>query len=269
MTKYLYLLLFLLVAFQSFSEGTSEVMPSPSNGTALWVYPDATTGSYPNCSSESRLFFYIDDHVNENLYLGLHILTRTSTPTNGYYRIRNSAGTVVAGPTSIPTSAPSNGFISNYGEAISGPNIGGANPSGYTPNIFNPTANGAFYIEFYLSSDGGASSLSSELYFPFFDFTVATTAGTVFPGRVYSQQWSLITFNPSNLKVGIDYSMEGAYYGYTQDSSVVKLDFETGFRPYGFNLAMNFEGVSNTGDFLVDRKSIHHGKTFPSIVKRL
>lgn len=252
-------------------EGTGEIMPTTSNGTALWVYPFAGTGSYLNCPSQNRISFRIKDHNTENLYFGFNIKKRNgtsspTTPTNGYYRIKNSSGTTIVGPTAIPTTG--SGYIATYARAVAGPNIGGLNSSGYSPRTFDPTSNDTYYIEIYQSDDGGTTAVTTslgELYFPYFDFTVATTTNTKFPGRVFSQQWSLITYNPSNLIVGIDYSMEGAYYGYTNDSSVVRVDFEDGFRPYGFNLAMNFEGVTNTGNFETDRQSAHQGANFPTI----
>ncbi len=271
-TRYYFTILITLIGFTKiFAEGTAEVMPTTSNGTALWVYPFVGTGSYLNCPSQNRIYFTISDYTTENFYFGLNIKKRNgtstpTTPTNGYYRIKNSAGTTISGPTVIPTSG--SGYIANYARAVAGPNIGGLNTSGYSPITFTPTANGNYYIELYQSSDGGNTAITTnagEIYFPYFDFTVATTTNNKFPGRVFSQQWSLITYNPSNLIVGINYSMEGAYYGYTNDSTIVKVDFEDGFRPYGFNLAMNYEGVTNTGNFDVDRQSQHQGANFPTI----
>jgi hypothetical protein len=264
--KLLIFLVITLISYSSFSEGTKEAMPNSSNGTALQVKYSSGTGSYYNCPADQRIYFHIKDHNTENFYFGLNKRMRspsTGVPTNVYYRIMNSSGQVV-GPTAVPASG--NGFISNYTQAIAGPKIGSYNSSGYAPITYNPSANGDYWIEIYRTSSGttgNATGDNGEVFFIYFDFTVATTANVKKSGRVYSKAWSFITYRPSTLLPDIGYSFEGDYYGYTADSAVNKIEFGAGFQPFGFVLQMNKEGVENTGDFANDRSSKHQGLTAP------
>src|SRR5690606_30074946 len=140
--------------------------------------------------------------------------------------------------------SPQNGLIDSYTEAITGPNINGLTPAGYRPITFDPTINGDYSIELYRSVDGGATADmagNGEVYFPWFDFTVARANNTQYPGRVHCQKWSLITYSPPdpNFLIQINNSFEGSYHGYTADSTVLRINFLSGFRPLGFTVAMN------------------------------
>jgi len=271
--KTLLIVILLLLNFQdSFSEGTKEAMVTSTSGTALLVKPDYSYGSYRGCSATNRIYFRIKDFNIENFYFGLKKYMRipsAGVPTNVYYRILNPSGTQVVAPTAVPSSGT--GYISSYTQAVAGPNIGGLVPTGYTPISYHPTVNGEFYIEIYRSNDAGATadfSTNSEVFFPYFDFTVATTSNVRYTGRVHSQAWSFITYNPNStiFTPDINYSFEGAYYGYTNDSAVNKVTFGAGFKPLGYTLQMNYEGVNNTNTFLTDRRSKDSGINFPTIV---
>lgn len=164
-----------------------------------------------------------------------------------------------------------NGLIESYTEAITGPNINGLTPAGYRPITFDPTVNGDYSIELYRSVDGGVTADlagNGEVYFPWFDFTVSRANNTQYPGRVHCQKWALITYNPAdpNFLIQINNSFEGSYHGYTSDSTVLRINFSSGFRPLGFTVAMNNYGVANTGNFVVDRVSVHTGSTQPSFL---
>ncbi|MBN2746861.1 MAG: T9SS type A sorting domain-containing protein [Bacteroidales bacterium] len=266
----LFVFTFLIISTKLFGEGTKEVMPNTSNGTALHIGPQWQTGPYRGAPTDNRVYFTIKDYTTERFYFGLNGRMRTpssGTVSDDYFRIVSESGSQVVAPTQVPNSGP--GFISTHTEAVNGPDIG-SYTAGYTPIVFTPTANGTYYIELYRSTNGGSSAVttsSGEVYYIYFDFTVATTSNQRFDGRVYSRNWSFITYNPvSPYTPSINYSFQGSVYGYTTDSMVNKVDFASGFRPLGFNIQMNYEGVNNTGDFAEDRKSEYVGAITASIV---
>lgn len=267
-------LLWVISAPSAWADGTKQVSPvNNANGAALLIAPDIPAGPYRNAPNSRRLRFSIANHTTENLYFGLHPRSfsnsSTSLVTNAYYRIYNNAGTLVAGPTLIPTSGT--GFIANYNQAIAGPNIGGATPSGYTPFLFDPTANGDYYVELYRSDDGGTTaqtgSSSGRITFPFFDFTVATTSNTQFIGRLWSREWSFVTTNliSGNFEQSSSSSFTGSFFAYTQDNLKLKIDFSNGFRPLAFQAAVNFSGVGTTGNFQNDRRSVNSTAGIPTL----
>ncbi len=268
------LLIFTLIGTQTaLADGTAQVSPTNSaDGAALLVAPDLGAGSYLACPDEQRVRFTISDNASENLYFGFHPRTyafgaATTIVTNAYYRIYDETGTLVVGPTLIPTAGA--GFINDYTEAASGPDVSGLNPAGYTPIVFNPTTDGDFYIEMYRSADGGATMdvstvLNGRLTMPFFDFTVATTTNTQSIGRIWSREWSFVTTNlvSGNFDQALASSFTGDYFAYTPDQFVVQVQFQPGFRPLAYQIAMNFEGAANTGNFLTDRQSTN---TIPTL----
>ncbi|WMX13273.1 cadherin-like domain-containing protein [Aureispira sp. CCB-E] len=253
------------------AEGTSAVMPNNTNGTALFVRFDLGMGPYRDAISENILKISINDHTVENLYLGLNAWERiTNQPvTDGFYRIVDPLGVEVVPPTPIPVAGP--GFIATYAQAVAGPNVNGLNPAGYPPIVFNPTVNGDYRVELYRSTDGGATTVvggaPSEMFFPYFDFTVAEANNTVYSGRLHCQRWSFITYDPADPAFAPNsaFSYEGDYYAYTADSSVLRVNFEPGFRPLGYILAMNKYGIRNTGNFAVDRVSEYTGAAAPPL----
>ncbi len=270
-------LLAIAIPVTSHAEGTKEASPTSTDLTGLFYATPTTNnqGSYFGCPAENRIKFRIKDFTTEKLYFGFNLRTfvnsgGTSAITNGYYRIINASGTVVAGPTAIPSSAAA-GYISNYTEAVAGPNIGGSNASGYTPFVFTPTANEEYYIEYYRSTNSGVSMstsvTNSRMVCPFWDFTVATGTGATAStklGRVYCQKWGMCALNTS-FQCTLNTSSDGLYYALTSDSIVMKLDLLPGFRPKGYDLTMNFYGITNSGNWFNDRKSITFGATAPSL----
>ncbi|MFN6085284.1 MAG: tandem-95 repeat protein [Fluviicola sp.] len=246
-----------------FADGTRQASPTNSaDGAALLVAPDIAYGSYLGCGNEQRIRFTVVNDVTENLYLGFQ--TRdynnggSAIINNVYYRIYNAAGVQVAGPILIPTTGA--GFINTYAEAFAGPNIGGATPTGYNPLVFDPTSAGDHYIEIYRSNDGGATmdaSVAGRVTMPFFDMTVSTTANVQSIGRVWSRRWAFVTTNLTSglFEQALASSFTGDYFAYTPDQFIIQVQFQPGFRPLAYEIAMNFNGATNSGNFINDRRS--------------
>ncbi|WP_041301433.1 Ig-like domain-containing protein [Lacinutrix sp. 5H-3-7-4] len=291
---------FLLITPNVFADGTKQVMPNQNNGTALYIVTDTNfggslVGPYLGTSESQRVYFTIADASTENLYFGLQARMRNSFAggnnplgTNFYYQIFNEAGVAQTSPILFGNTSGENGFIETYNEAVAGPNIGGATPTGYTPLSFNPTANGNYYIALYSSYDGGTTvatggntlnGLDQLMFLPYFDFTVSTAANVQSEGRIWSRKWSFITYlvedadndvntpdvpNPTEAA-----SFEGNFFAYTDDQVILEVDFAEGFRPFGYQLAMNRFGVVDddsdpSNSFIASRTSKTYGLAAPA-----
>lgn len=266
-----------LLNFDAFAEGTKTVSPTTTNLTSLVIIPYRNSGSYLNCNEDNRIYFRINDHNLENFYFGFDWRQYSNGVTSGtipnltdvYYRIRRPDGTVVVGPTLWnPNNAA--GKINSYAQAIAGPNINGLNPAGYTPLVFDPTVNGEFWIEVYRSDNGGASMIpngssnesSNWAHSPYFDFTVAKANNTVYNGRVHSDKWAFVAVQPTNgsevqFSVNINASSSPILFAYTDDHSIIKVEFQPNFRPVAYDVSVNSYGVVNTNNFAVNRRSIN------------
>ncbi|MDF2193387.1 T9SS type A sorting domain-containing protein [Paraflavitalea sp. CAU 1676] len=243
--------------------GTPQVMPNPANGAAILLAPATLSGPYRGAPAQNRIQFVINDNAGENFYFNVKAYDRTTPTANQvqvYYRILNSSNVQVVAPTPIATGAQ----ISTYAQAVAGPNIAGTVPTGYAPITFDPAVNDTYYIEIYYSTDAGATANTQQTLLTLFDFTVATPAGVRRLGRIYSRGWSFITYNPTGNQGSINNAFEGDFYGYTNDSTVVKLDF-LDFRPFGFTLYMNHYGAVNGTNWLLDRRSQNTGASAPSL----
>ncbi|MCP9762763.1 hypothetical protein, partial [Lacihabitans soyangensis] len=264
----IFIVLFYALPLKVFAEGTKEISPVSTAITALAYMPSINSGPYFNAPEDNRLYFNIKDFNNERLYFGFNWTDYNgfTNTTNMYYRIHRPDGTVVLGPTLW--SASGNGYIDTYAKAVAGPNIGGLTPSGYAPLTFTPAQNGEYWIEIYRSNDGGVSQVTPTnatwAKSAYFDLTVATAANTKFPGRVHSDKWGLVCITPATWIPEGPASSEAAFYAYTTDRSVIKIDLRTGFRPIAFNVAMNSYGVVNAGNWFVDRNS-RNDATAPSL----
>ncbi len=252
------LLLFLMIINRSWAEGTKEVSPTSTQVASLYYSP-TNYGSYFNCPADNRINFVINDHTTENLYFGFRWVTRGSTTlvNNMYYRILNSSGVVVAGPTLCPTAGA--GLIGTYNQAVIGPNIAGSAPGGYSPISFDPTSNDTYYIELYRSANGGVSQTSTAAAIaPFFDFTIATAAGARSLGRVFAKKWGFVAGNPGdNYQGATTDDVSPSFYTYTADSTVVNVVFDR-FNPLAFNVAFNTYGVDPLQtDFEIGRRSVY------------
>ena len=294
MKKFLFFLLaFSLLNITVFAEGTKEVSPSENNLTGLAVLTTTGAGSFLNCPEDNRIYFRIKDFNTEKFYFGVrphYYNSLTGKPNSTwcadsiYVRIYNPSGAVVF-QQKLDTSAGSAGFINTYAQAIAGPNVGGLATAGYNPLTVTPLMNGDYWMEFYYSQDGGATMVANAtttntngwLKFPYFDFTVATPTNTRFIGRVHSDKWNFVAITNAAAQANAggftsanrfepngNASSDAAYYTYSPDSVVMKIDFEPGFRPIAYNIAVNNYGVANTGNWLVDRRSVNSA-TAPSL----
>ncbi len=271
---FIFILLCFIVSPSLYGEGTNQVSPSNSvDGAALYVNPQSESGSYFGCDPHNRIYITIDDYTTENLYMGFHPRTFANNSTDllsdVFYYIYNESGYLVAS-SEISTTNGNQGFISNYNQAAAGPNISNATPAGYNPIAVSFDSNGDYYIEFsHTYSWRYGTELDDEpITFPFFDFTVAEDDNTQHPGRVWSRKWNFITVDltDSDFPNSIGTSdFVGDLYGYSSDEFVVKLGFEQGFQPLGFEISLNSEGIYNTGNFVNDRKSINVSGTKPEI----
>jgi uncharacterized repeat protein (TIGR01451 family) len=277
--KSLFLVLFLsLLSFHVFAEGTPQASPNPTTSVTALLTSNETgsliSGSYFNCPDDNRVKFLINS-TGESFYFGFdwytYVAASPTRLTNLYWRIRTvsaigiiPAGGVVASGRWDETGA-SGGRITTFAQASAGPNIGGSVPAGYTPLIFNPTAAGEYWIEYFRGTNvntpiaAGTRSLA-----PLFDFTVANNSGafTKHPGRVYSGKWGMVAVAPTGAAdpytVSSSAKAEPVFYAYTADQVNVKIDFEDGFQPIAFQVAVNSYGVSTVGsDWTVTRKSIN------------
>ncbi len=258
---------FLLLApdIRVLAEGTASVMPNSANGTGIYISTTNGTGPYRGAPAENRIDFVINDFATQRLYFNFRAFNRNVTPaqTAIYYRILDEAtNTVRQGPTLVSTAAQ----LATYAQAAAGPNIAGTAPTGYSNFItFTPTTNGHFYVELYPSTDGGATASNTNIIVTLFDFTVANAAGQRFEGRVHSKAWSFITYDPATNSGALANALEGDFFGYTSDSTVINLDFLPGFRPFGFTLYMNKYGAVNGTNWVNDRRSQNSGATQPSL----
>lgn len=263
--KYAVLILILFCSVVFGQEGTKQVSPSSSQLSGLYWSYNSNYGSYYNAPDDNRIKFDIADYTTERFYFGFswtQYSSSTAQTLGGavgsmYYRILNSSGTVVAGPTLL--SSTTNGRITSYTQAVSGPTVVGG-VSGYTPITFTPTANGSYYIEYWAGTPTSNSTNTTSYISPFFDFTVATTSGISKPGRVYATQWGLAaTRNTSGSSYVTDISATGSpsFYAYTDSENVVKITLPS-IAPLAYTIAINNYGVSDTNDFSTDRRSVNN-----------
>lgn len=298
----------LLLSFSFFAfgqEGTRQVMPPdtiftgnlprvPVNGTGLLISKDILQGSFLEAATnnsyvENRIYFNIQN-IAEKFYFGFKAYNRPFDPANDiaairsdvYYKIYDPTGNLVAGPTNVTTGNP--GWINTYAQAYNGPNISGSNPSGYTPLSYQPATTGNYFIVIYPSSDGGATEYSNSAsagnpasaptVLTFFDFTVANGTSPE-PGRVYSQKWSFIAYQPDIASPPANrYVNQGSelvssvasFYALTNDHVVDKISFQDGFRPLSYILAFNNYGVDESQpDFSISRQSVFTGTNAPTL----
>lgn len=166
----LVLLLFLLSIFGK-AEGTKQLEPynpatNPTEITKIIFDNAYVTGhripfAQLGCAANYRLNFYVADPSAEKIYIGLN-----DASAGLYYRVRDPNGGTPISLSPVPSSGT--GYIASWAKAVAGPNIGGSNPSGYTPIVVTPTVAGDYYIEFASDNTGGSISNASM---EFFDIT--------------------------------------------------------------------------------------------------
>ncbi|MBU0765539.1 MAG: hypothetical protein KJ607_11955, partial [Bacteroidetes bacterium] len=228
------------------TEGTKEIMPASNSYGRLEVYPNFSPFTTYNCPEEYRLNIRICN-AGEKIYFGFGQTYDANqiAYSDVSFRVRAPDGTIVMGPTSVPSSGT--GFISSYTRAVTGPSTIAA--GGYTPFSYLPLTTGDYYIEFDFED--------FDLYrreFMFFDITVATAAGEAASGRLWSKAWQLTT----SISAAPDYydnPFDGTMYVYADDGIVTSVDFN-GMRPLVFTVCANRSGCFNTGNQYQDRKSV-------------
>ncbi len=266
-------LFFTFLSINVFAEGTPTVSPNAANITALISAPDFNSGSFYNCAEDNRVKFTITDNVNENLYFGFdwrqYVVVAPPRLTNVYWRIRRSSDlVVVAGPTLWNSTLGTAGSIDTHAQALAGPNIAGSVPAGYLPIVFDPVTNGEFFIEFFRSNNLGVTPLitnADRAVGALFDFTVARNSApyTKFNGRLNSDKWGFVAVSATYGNL-ITANAEPVLYAYTTDQAIIKLDFEVGFEPIAFDIAVNKYGVVNSGSWATSRRSVNNAIT-PSL----
>lgn len=282
-----FLIVFSLFFFQYvFADGTRQVSPgngngtASTNGTAYLINPDGASGSYPGSNATTKLKVTISNFSTERIYAGFMARTfdntNTALVTNAYMKITSPSN---ATDIRLIPAATGTGFIDDYTRAWNGPNIGGSTPAGYTPFAYTPTAVGEYTIELYRSNDGGLTPLTAgtagQMTFPLFDVTVATGTGAStnrILGRLWSRNWSFITTNLASTTATAAYpnvitaSFDGSFYVQTIDGFKSQVIFRPNFRPFGFQLIMNYLGIANTGNFANDSKSRNGTFTAPNTI---
>ncbi|MFV5699114.1 hypothetical protein ACM55H_12175, partial [Flavobacterium sp. ZT3R17] len=260
-----------LFSLSVFAEGTPTLSPNANNITAVLSAPDLSNGSYFNAPEDNRIYFNIANASTENLYFGFDWRQyATGNPgrlNNVYYRIRRPDGSIaVTALWNSNTGVP--GSIDSHAQALAGPNIGGLT-TGYSPLVYDPDVAGEHWIEIYRSNDGGITPLttsSDRAVGALFDMTVANNSGSFNKksGRLHSDKWGFVAVSPTygNLTTA---TSESNFYAYTDDRVVLFIDFNPGFEPIAFNVAVNSYGVSQTGGFNVTRRSIN-AATAPSLL---
>ena len=231
--RYATILILFTIFFSSYSlaDGTKQVSPvNNADGGALLSAASLGRGPYLGSNNDKRLRFTISDHTTENLYFGFQPRTYSTggsaLVTDAYYRIYDAADNLIGTFVNLPSSTGA-GFIETHAEAVAGPNIGGATPAGYTPFVFDPTANGDYYMVLYRTDDDGTTQDAGEwLTMPFFDLTVATAGNVQSPGRVWCREWSFVATNLSsgNFEQSLASSIAGDFFVYTPDNFKLKLN---------------------------------------------
>ncbi|MCF8428181.1 MAG: tandem-95 repeat protein, partial [Bacteroidia bacterium] len=259
-----FLLILLLLSVRGFGEGTKEMTPtSTANNVDLQINRSSTGGfastfaGWTATTTEDRLYIHINDYSTEKIYLGFQ---KKTSSQNVYYRIKRPDGTVVLGPTAIPTSG--NGYISTWNQASIGPSTLTGNSGGYSPTVFDLSAssstayNGDYYIEFNTSS---STANTTEIFLKYYDITVANGSSNtnVKTGRLWSYYWGFNSngFTPPNTCVG-------SLFIYASDSIVTEVDLN-GLSPFYFRIFANSTGVTNTGNMSYDRQSKDFGSGDP------
>lgn len=254
------LLLIVTLVFQSLlvsAEGTRQLEPIVGPGTQyckLYFDNDLTQFRVPfaqlGCSSDYRLYFFIDNPGTEVVYFGFGsaINYGNAVLNDLQFQIKDPNNNVVPGfaMTALPTAGA--GYIATNPQAQAGPNIGGTVPAGYTPLSFTPTIAGNYYIEFSKNNlpidiDGRALR--------YFDLTVASGT-TPIDGRLWSKAWQMSSSTTSAAAGGKSYA---SFYSFTTDSIVTRFNCN-GFAGGVFTVYCNQYGTANTGTWNIDRRSI-------------
>ncbi len=236
-----------------FAEGTKQIMATPISHGRLEIYQYFSNFALYGVSEEYRLNIRIKE-VGEKIYFGFgNTYDAFQTLKNDVkYRIKDPSGNIVVAETM--QSASGNGFISNFTQAVNGPNT--INVGGYPPLTYTPATTGDYYIEFTYVDQ------SDRREFEFFDITVADAGNNAVDGRVWSKAWQFTV--SSSAGSGQEYlnKFDGTMYIYADDGIVTSVDFNE-MQPYVFSLSSNKTGCFNTGNLINDRKSVTGLNLYP------
>ena len=206
------------------------------------------------CDEPDRLYFSTANS-NEIVYMGFQQYTDVGFNDHVVFEIKDMSGTIVYPETTLPTSGT--GYIASIAQADIGPTqIYGA--GGYTAIDWHPSVPGLFYIEF-MQKNSSNNNVTGGFSINLLDITVYdSVALLVKPGRLYSKAWQFQqTGNLNNPGTGY----YGTNYVYSADSIVTSAAFQDcrGGIWVQFN---NQWGCANTGNFLLDRKSLYNQQAF-------
>lgn len=259
--RYVYLFFFILACWGSvvFAEGTKELMPDQTQKTWLLIARGTVQGQardpfavYGTSIDEAyRLCIHIENPATEKIYFGLGLLRGSSVASNGWRIQRPDAGNSVIFQANIPTSGI--GYINSYLEASSGPSI--INPNGYSAQSVQPDIQGDYFMTFEINSNTSRT-------FDYFDITVVNTlTNQPIPGRVYSKNWQIATYDENfNL-----FYFKALMFIYTNDKIVTQLN-PNGFDGRHFSFASNESGcypISGSMTAEQARKSVSGRHTYP------
>jgi gliding motility-associated-like protein len=251
MYRLLLLLLIICCPFFSKGEGTKELCPTAADFGGLMfnnTINDMPMGLFtPNTVAYPAGTTSVDYRINiriSNLGEVIYVGFTRNLGAPIFFRIKDPTGVIVVPNTIVPVAGPT------YAQMISGP-IPIVGATGYTPIApapYTPTMTGDYYIEF--NSVNGPYS-NTQVGLQYFDITVASASNIAIPGRLWSRAWQLTTFaNPNRFS--------GSVYAYSKDSIVNRVRFN-GMLPFTFGIVCNSFGVFNTGNNLLDRRSVQNG----------
>ncbi|MDD3738056.1 MAG: hypothetical protein PHP31_02020, partial [Lentimicrobiaceae bacterium] len=240
--------------FIAYAEGTKELEPShgpASQCCKLCLYTDIgehrTLFAQNGCPEPYRLNVHIADHTKEVIYFGFGEVAHNLGTTAMYYRFKDPDGIDISGGFKLMPVDGEAGFINTHSQAYAGPNIGGGNPAGYSPLVITPQKNGDYYIEF--ASDLAGSHVPYSTVSRF-DITVNSVNSGMKLGRLWSKAWQ-VTNNTTYANQPICMTK---FYVYSDDGIVTSVDLN-GLAGGVFSAYCNQWGVSNTGNWIQDRKS--------------
>ncbi len=251
------------IALNVQAEGIQQLAPSEADGPVMLQTGRVEFANFAdfNSAESSRLYITIND-PNEVVYLGLAPEYNDNgnpfaIPSKERYRFRikydNGAdGDIVHGPFIIRNS---NANVNSWAEAAFGVYDVTAQENGEFIYQFQPTQAGRYYIEF----DDAENDGNPWVNIPYWDITV-TNNNIPIDGRVWSRNWSFRTpkVDGTSLPECVwDRTFKGAFYSYTTDGFVSKIDFQdAGMQGLSFNIAFNSKGPGLSPDLGEARKSI-------------
>ncbi|MGB4655014.1 MAG: PKD domain-containing protein, partial [Bacteroidales bacterium] len=247
-------ILIFFLPFIAYAEGTKELEPPhgpASQCCKLCLYTDVgehrTLFAQNGCPEPYRLNVHIADHTKEVIYFGFGEVAHNQGTTAMYYRFKDPDGIDISGGFKLMPVDGEAGFINTHSQAYAGPNIGGGNPAGYSPLVITPQKNGDYYIEF--ASDLAGSHVPYSTVSRF-DITVNSVNSGMKLGRLWSKAWQ-VTNNTTYANQPICMTK---FYVYSDDGIVTSVDLN-GLAGGVFSAYCNQWGVSNTGNWIQDRKS--------------